>query len=70
MDEDTALKAAGCKSFGGSIPSASALDVCLSGLGAGLQNRAMLVQIQLHPQRKQRVSPYVGYGELNLNLCE
>jgi len=52
MDEDTALKAAGCKSFGGSIPSASALDVCLSGLGAGLQNRAMLVQIQLHPQIK------------------
>ena len=24
MDEDTALKAAGCKSFGGSIPSSSA----------------------------------------------
>ena len=27
MDEETALKAAGCKSFGGSIPFASAVRV-------------------------------------------
>jgi hypothetical protein len=29
MDEETALKAAGCKSFGGSIPSSSAIDLTI-----------------------------------------
>lgn len=30
MDEETALKAAGCKSFGGSIPSSSAFDLTIN----------------------------------------
>ena len=36
MDEDTALKAAGCKSFGGSIPSSSAKKK------RGMKNREVL----------------------------
>ena len=55
MDEDTALKAAGCKSFGGSIPSSSA-TWSLSSMEEHLNTNQEVCEFESHRDFKGKIT--------------